>query len=1160
MKNTRFKKIRSKEIFAILFIALTTLLLITCASFPKESSSTVELEKQTILNWNAEWEYWYGTTASPLAPAGWNTGSDSETWHGPIEAPIGYGIASKTPEGISYTPIFDDKTPTNALGADYSVATVYYRTTVDIEPGKALQAVTATAYYDDLLILYVNGKYAGYFGGLIGAEGNVVDLNNIDASAQKVSGQLTGATKIDPIPDNQPKTIKIDGSLFNEGKNIIAAQLIQENAHSSDSLMALKLEGYMVNAQTLLSMNAEWHYWYGEKNIPAPSGWQNPDFNTSDWFSNQGPIGYASSSATAKLNAAGLNFTAINKPDSALIYFVTEVEIENIDAIKVISGLAHYDDAAIVYINGVERFKLGVLPENFDEASLSYPYVTKVGDPVINQVQKMSPEWFKNGVNTIAIMMAQDTEDSSDCLMGFEITAYDTLILEEPDRFNMNFNGDPATRMGFTWYSDGAGSTGMVQYAPAASFKNWNSAASVKADRTGSLEIINKAILTNLKPNTKYVFRAGGDGAWKEGSFTTAEKGKGDGRFSFMHVTDQQGSKASDFQNWADNIAGALEVFPEIDFIINTGDFVNDGLSEAEWASCMNLAEDTLLHIPMVPLTGNHEGYDYRNSFWNHFNVERQEKTDITKGSYYSFNYENVHFTVLNTDEKENEDLSAAQLVWMEADLKKAKADPSIQWIIVGLHRGLYSSGDHSTDGDVINMRTSVGKLLDAYQVDMVLSGHDHVYIRSSSIYNNVAQEYKTITENGIEYALNPRGTTHIVPATISVKNYVLNKNADYRAVQPARTGGSYENGRPEYISYSFSPDEENLFYPEGIMPAAAVFVKIDIAGNTLVMNSYAVKSGTVEKTPFDSYAIKKDGSAQEAIQTTNAKLPALLNPEDYPYPGEVAQAFDESKYIFGDIYDPEAYFKENHGTQGDVWYYYYENMGKLYELTPMKGKAIYDGNTKESIDSNCLYSQFPDAVNIGNDSVQNGTVRLYDGVFDGNPYYRNGEIHEALTLTPYSTGGSDDEKDDIIVAWKAPKSGQIRITDWNPEFVGIIPVETNSHNAPGFNGARVNIRLKKGNTAPTAAADYIKDSVSLLASHTFPEDGDGVRAGGAPRLIDKGGPFDGQYLPGYYVQTKGIITVEKGDYIYFSYHQGSVYGWRGIALDSIIKYVDGER
>jgi len=947
---------------------------------------------------------------------------------------------------------------------------------------------------------------------------------------------------------------------------MVAALALPQGAFAQDSARADAKSGEVI--KQILPADAEWRYWYGTVDNPAaPSGWMSDSFDDSAWASAKGPLGYGASKKVTR------SYTPITADDGTpyaktgevgkvpATYFRTTVTISSTADLRRVIASMSYDDAACVYVNGALRAKAGAFGsdykgKDFDPATAAAitggnaTGAKKVDVPILDQALPMKASWFREGKNTIAVAVFQDTGSSSDCLMGLSIQASNYLELAKPGRVNASLNGNPSTRIGLSWISDGNGGAGSAQYLKAGASDDkskidWKKAKSVAAVQEGDAEYSNKALLEGLEPAKRYFYRVGNDGLWSEaGEFTTAEKGSGDGSFSFIDVTDPQGSKASDFAHWAANMDGALKRFPGSAFVSCTGDFVNDGLSSTEWKLCLDSAASALLRTSLVPVTGNHEGYDYLGGFWKHFNVESQKKAVTAKGSYYSFDYENAHFTVLNSDEKENDDLSAAQLQWMEADLSKARADKGRTWLIVLLHRSLYSGGDHSTDTDVVKYRSSIGALLDKYEVDLVLGGHDHVYLRTKPILTGVAQSPDVVVKDGIEELVNPRGTVHVIPATISNKNYELTVNADYRILQPAQlSDATYPNGRPKYVSYSLLSGSR--FYPEGMPKDAAVFVKVDIKKNELRLASYAVVDGEVAQKPFDSVGILKDkAKPKKAAVAKKADIPAWkLETSATGTAAASTLAFEDS------IYDPEEYFFTKPGVQGPTWFYYYEKGNKLFELTPMKGKKVSDGTTGAPIDTDMLYSEFPAAKNIGNDSVNNGSVRAFDGASDGNARPEG----PRLTLVPFANANDAAGKDAIVVAWKAPKAGTISIGAWNPEFVGISPAEKYLNTSSGF---RVDLRVKSGTTGkPTEVADYEKDSTSVLKTRTWPEV-DGVVSGGAPKLIDKGGPFDGQWTTGAKVETAEVLDVAEGDYVYFIAHCGNNYGWRGVILDSKIRYI----
>jgi hypothetical protein len=70
------------------------------------------------------------------------------------------------------------------------------------------------------------------------------------------------------------------------------------------------------------------------------------------------------------------------------------------------------------------------------------------------------------------------------------------------------------------------------------------------------------------------------------------------------------------------------------------------------------------------------------------------------------------------------------QTRWLEATLAGARGDASIDWIVVQLHQSACCSAD-SGNGSDLGIRMEWLPLFDRYEVDLVLSGHDHGYERS---------------------------------------------------------------------------------------------------------------------------------------------------------------------------------------------------------------------------------------------------------------------------------------------------------------------------------------------------------------------------------------------------------------------------------------------
>ena len=86
---------------------------------------------------------------------------------------------------------------------------------------------------------------------------------------------------------------------------------------------------------------------------------------------------------------------------------------------------------------------------------------------------------------------------------------------------------------------------------------------------------------------------------------------------------------------------------------------------------------------------------------------------------YYAFTRGNVRFFVLDTNS-----LDPRQLQWFETELRNSGED----WKISYFHHPLYS--DAGRHGSSIDLRLRLEPLLIKYGVNVVFSGHDHLYER----------------------------------------------------------------------------------------------------------------------------------------------------------------------------------------------------------------------------------------------------------------------------------------------------------------------------------------------------------------------------------------------------------------------------------------------
>ena len=123
-------------------------------------------------------------------------------------------------------------------------------------------------------------------------------------------------------------------------------------------------------------------------------------------------------------------------------------------------------------------------------------------------------------------------------------------------------------------------------------------------------------------------------------------------------------------------------------------------------------------------LKGNHETYAPESRFRDSYSLPNE---DDSTGDYF-FTYNNVLFIGLDGNESGPIDIYQHEnFVNAAIDAQGAEAD----WVIVGIHQAPFSQGTHYSDLDVKRLREILAPKLSEAGVDLVLSGHDHIYTRT---------------------------------------------------------------------------------------------------------------------------------------------------------------------------------------------------------------------------------------------------------------------------------------------------------------------------------------------------------------------------------------------------------------------------------------------
>ncbi|MBR7077113.1 MAG: metallophosphoesterase, partial [Clostridia bacterium] len=340
---------------------------------------------------------------------------------------------------------------------------------------------------------------------------------------------------------------------------------------------------------------------------------------------------------------------------------------------------------------------------------------------------------------------------------------------------------------------------------------------------------------SGLKPGATYYYRVGDaeKGFWSEPAVI---KTAGDSNsVTFFHVADPQSGLEKQYDVFGKVLDTAYSMYPEAAFMLCTGDHVDHGDNFKQWKWMFSAARDEIMNGALMPAAGNHEGKGTK-AINNYFTLPYYADQNTEDGVFYSFEYNNAHFIVLNTENLgEDKALSEEQLSW----LKKDASGSSAQWKILAFHKAIYSNGSHFDDDDVVALRKQLCALLPQLGIDVVLQGHDHVYLRTSAMNSNkVVKVYSTTdTLNGKQYdaMVNPDGTVYCITACSGVKYYKSKSDSQTDKLFP-RAAVTVDTDYPVFSAYK-------------------------IVNNKLYFDAYGVDPETGETTCIDSYEIIKDPS-----------------------------------------------------------------------------------------------------------------------------------------------------------------------------------------------------------------------------------------------------------------------------------------------------------
>lgn len=540
--------------------------------------------------------------------------------------------------------------------------------------------------------------------------------------------------------------------------------------------------------------------------------------------------------------------------------------------------------------------------------------------------------------------------------------------------------GENATKMNFAWYCVTEeipkiklmDSQGRVIQEVQGQQNLANKETITENDNVITL-IPNKVTVSGLAENTSYQYQYYLDGAWSD---TYTFETKSTENFSVMYVGDPQigasvgqddNSKEyhamNDAYNWNHTLSSALSAHSNVSIILSAGDQINqtsvskdaDKLEQQiEYAGF--LSSPLLRSMPVATTIGNHDSKSVNYS--NHFNnpntatsvATTEGKTDA--GTDYYFTYGNTLFVSIDTN---NYNCATHENVIKEA----VEANPDATWRVLMFHQDIYGSGYDHSDSDGIVLRTQLTPIIDKYDFDAVLQGHDHTYSRTYQLssdgqtHSSYQSAPKTNTDDFSAY-LGDNACYNIL-TNIENKNNVVNPEGTVYFEANSATGSKY---------YQLIGTQQNYIAArsQSWRPTYSV---IDFTETTLTVKTYDAATNTelvADENIKTSYTIVKSVEKEDLkkeIESAEVKL------------GEVKAAgtyTEESVQKLSDTIDAaKAIYENAESTTTDVA----SAVTSLQEAVSAL-KAVDNGENGNDTDNNISSG---DSTSDGNNAGNAGTA-----------------------------------------------------------------------------------------------------------------------------------------------------------------------------------------
>ncbi|MGB8451796.1 MAG: S-layer homology domain-containing protein [Anaerocolumna sp.] len=760
-----------KKMKQFLSLTMAAIMVFTTISIPSVKTKAAAVQDKTVLaDSDTTWKYLDDNTdpAEAENPAVWtlNTYND-ETWK---TGKGSFGSKGGNSKDLGGGFVADNLLQQYIDGTSTDIPAYFFRTTFNIDSMDDFEELTGEMQYDDAAIVYINGVKVAEFDVPEGGYPSNMSYGGSNDSYPRTGNFSISSNDVATGPAIvSGSAIEAGSPILVEGENVMAVELHQGRSSSSD--IFLKVNSVQLIRSTLVTdgfdtMEAEGFDSWSGGGLKTEGGTDSVGGALTD-------VGGTYDSAWLQYNdryfeeaPSSITFRYVNNSSRCASDARMELRLDGADG------------------ELLQTVELSATGSNWNAYSVKTVDLTNTDEYL--------------GKHNICFVMKGTTTDPNPYIINLDYIQFNKTAKVVTQKAVSLTIGEDETKRNITWYADDT-DPGSLELAlksdmtgeefPTENYREFTAEVQ-SANDTGFYS--NQLTMDNLTANTEYVYRLiNKSTVSKVYNFKTGDAGD----FSFLFAGDPQigasGSNSNDSNGWDNTLTQGLNQFPETDFIVSAGDQVNSAADESQYAGYLN--HDALSSIPIATIVGNHDTAS--SSYSQHFNNPNVSSYGVSAaGSDYWYVYNNVLFLNLNSN-----NLSTAEhRAFMEDAIS---ANPDVTWKVVVFHHSIYSVANHATESDILQRREEYSPVFKDLGIDVVLMGHDHVYVRSYMMDGLTPEVERNADNSPLSSVTDPDGTLYVTANSASGSKFytIQNQVFPYSAVQ------SQENV-PNISNVSVSP------------------------------------------------------------------------------------------------------------------------------------------------------------------------------------------------------------------------------------------------------------------------------------------------------------------------------------------------------------------